>query len=152
MIDDEKYTLYNRVSERLKRSARKGVGVRVPPPAPRSGRRWRGRTARARTDDEARDHSKRFVPHDGAGDPKLGRLRRRGPVGARAAARREMNLCQAKRPTPRIRDEIVLDASDIPHDEPDPFRRHELDRRWKERVLRHGDDDLPLGRRRATDE
>ena len=59
---------------------------------------------------------------------------------------------QPKRAAPVVGHEVVLEASDIPHDEPDPLGRHDLDDRRQESVLSHRDDDLALGRRRASDE
>jgi len=59
---------------------------------------------------------------------------------------------QPKRAAPVVGHEVVLEASDIPHDEPDPLGRHDLDDRRQESVLGHRDDDLALGRWGASDE
>ncbi len=47
--------------------------------------------------------------------------------------------------------EIVLQPSDVPNHQPDPLGRRYFDRRRKERVLGHADDDLALGRRRTRE-
>ena len=116
----------------------------------RSARRWRW--ARARPDDKARDHPKGLVTQDGAGDPNLHGLPGRGPVTARAAAGGKMDMWEPEGTAPIVGHEIVLETPDVPHHQPDPLGRGHFDRRWQERVLGHGDDDLSLGRWRASNE
>jgi len=63
-----------------------------------------------------------------------------------------MDVHQPERAAAVVRHEVVLKASDVPDDQPDPLGRRDLDGRRQEPVLGHRDDDLALGRRRASDE
>ena len=62
-----------------------------------------------------------------------------------------MDVREPEGAAPLVGHEIVLLPSEIPNHQTDPLGRGYLDRRRKERVLRHADDDLALGRRRTRD-
>ena len=51
-----------------------------------------------------------------------------------------------------VRHQVVLEAADVAHGEPDPFGGPHFDNRRHESVLGHRDDELALRRRSASDE
>jgi hypothetical protein len=59
---------------------------------------------------------------------------------------------QTERAPALIRYEVVLQATDVPDDDPHALGRRDLDRRRKESVFRHGDNQLALRRRCARHE
>jgi hypothetical protein len=62
-----------------------------------------------------------------------------------------MDVRESEGTAPLVRHEVVLQPSEIPNHQPNPLGRGYFDRRRKERVLHHADDDLALGRRRARE-
>ena len=63
-----------------------------------------------------------------------------------------MEVRQPERSAPLVGRQIVLQTSDVPHDQPDPFAHRHLDPGGKEGVLGHADHDLALGRRGTSDD